>query len=148
VSHPLLARPPVLALVAIVVIVATVLGTIAAGASIARAREDVLRHAAMLDVARARSSEAAAVASPAPPDPDAHANVERVLRAQGIAYRRLPGNAQGDEGQRIVIDAVPFDALVAALDALAREARVRPVEANVDARVEPGVVRAELRLMR
>jgi type II secretory pathway component PulM len=43
---------------------------------------------------------------------------------------------------------VPFDALVGVLDVLARDARVRPIEANVTARVEPGVVRAELRLTR
>jgi type II secretory pathway component PulM len=77
---------------------------------------------------------------------DVDAAIERVLHAHAIVYRRLANEAQGDDASGVVIDAVPFDALVDALDTLAHDADVRPIEANITARVEPGVVRAELRL--
>jgi len=142
-----LERPLVLALVAVAAVGATVLVTLSADAAIVRAREEVRRHAAMLDVARARSSEG--VTAGAPIDvADTNASVERVLRARGIAFRRIASDGQPDDALGIVIDAVPFDALVGVLDVLAREGRVRPIEANVTARVEPGTVRAELRLTR
>ncbi|HEY3583660.1 MAG TPA: type II secretion system protein GspM [Casimicrobiaceae bacterium] len=142
-----LERPLVVALVAIAALVATVLVTLSANASIARAREEVRRHAAMLDVARARSAEG--VGATAPLDvADTHASIERVLRGRGIAFRRIASDGQPDEATAVVIEALPFDALVGVLDALAREGRVRPIEANISARVEPGVVRAELRLTR
>ena len=145
----LLERPLVLALAAVVAVVATALVTLSVDASIARAREDVRRHAAMLDAARARVRETTNVGPrSAAPVPDADASAERVLRARGIAYRKLERSAQDDAAQGLVIDAVPFDVLAGALDALAREAQLRAVEANVVARVEPGVVRAELRLTR
>ena len=145
--HDMLERPLVASLVAIAAVVATVLVTLSANASIARAREEVRRHAAMLDVARAQTAEGVGAAA-SPDAADTNASVERVLRARGIAFRRNTSDAQPDEGTAVVIDAVPFDALVGVLDVLARDARVRPIEANVTARVEPGVVRAELRLTR
>ena len=143
----LLERPLVVALVAVAAVVATVLVTLSADASIVRAREEVRRHAAMLDVARARTSEGVAAGAPVRVA-GTNASVERALRAHGIAFRRVASDAQPDDASTIVIDAVPFDALVGVLDVLAREGGVRPIEANVAARVEPGVVRAELRLTR
>jgi type II secretory pathway component PulM len=140
-------RPLVVSLVATAAVVATVLVTLSATASIARAREDVRRHAAMLDVARARTAEGAGAAAPLGVA-DTNASVERVLHARGIAFRRIASDAQPDDAIGVVIDAVPFDALVGVLDVLARDAAVRPIEANITARVEPGVVRAELRLTR
>jgi type II secretory pathway component PulM len=47
-----------------------------------------------------------------------------------------------------VIDAVRFDALVGALDELARSERLRVVDARLIGRVEPGTVRAELTFAR
>ena len=143
-------RPPVVALAVVFVVAATILVTLSTLASIDRAREDVRRHAAMFNAAHTRVAQitsGATNAAPAPSGalPDA---IERVLRDRGIAYRRAAGDAQAPGMQGVVIDAVPFDALVNALDALAREQRVRAVEANVAARVERGVVRAELLLAR
>ena len=58
-------------------------------------------------------------------------------------------DAEATEGAfRIVIDAAPFDALVHALDTLARDEGIRVADATVTARVEPGTVRAELALAR
>jgi type II secretory pathway component PulM len=48
----------------------------------------------------------------------------------------------------VAFGAIEFDALVGALEALQRDARLRVVEATIAARVEPGVVRAELVLAR
>lgn len=145
--HDMFEQPLVVSLVAIAAVVATVLVTWSADASIARAREEVRRHAAMLDVARARTAEAVAAAAPLDAA-DTNGSVERLLRAHGIAFRRIASDAQSDEATTVLIEAVPFDALVGVLDVLARDARVRPIEANLTARVEPGVVRAELRLTR
>jgi hypothetical protein len=61
--HDMLERPLVASLVAIAAVVATVLVTLSANASIARAREEVRRHAAMLDVARAQTAEGVAAAA-------------------------------------------------------------------------------------
>ncbi len=82
-------------------------------------------------------------ASALPPAPEPQAAIERILGERGLRA----GAAQVDwrEGRaRITLDAVRFDALVAALDALQRDARLHVVEATLTARVEPGTVRAEL----
>lgn len=78
-----------------------------------------------------------------PPAPEPQAAIERILGERGLRG----GTTQVDwrEGRaRIAIDATRFDTLVAALDALQRDARLRIVEATLTARVEPGTVRAEL----
>ncbi len=51
-----------------------------------------------------------------------------------------------DGRARIVLAEVGYDALIVALEALQRDARLRVVEATLTARVEPGIVRAELTL--
>ena len=48
----------------------------------------------------------------------------------------------------VVLAAVDYDALIVALEAMQRDARLRAVEATLTARVEPGMVRAELTLAR
>lgn len=144
-----LRRPLAIGVGVVAVLGITYVFTAAMNGSIASARDDLQRSRAVLDVARARAAESASLAraqSPAEQDRPEDA-IERVLRERGIAYRSNPGDAQSG-AQGVVIDAVPFDTLVGALDVLAREHRVRAVEANVAARVEPGVVRAELLLAR
>jgi type II secretory pathway component PulM len=79
--------------------------------------------------------------------PEAQAELERILAERGLRA----GATQLDWQQgraRIVIDAVRFDRLIAALEALQRDARLRVVEATLTARVDPGTVRAELVLAR
>ena len=81
--------------------------------------------------------------SPMPPAPAAQAALERILSERGL--RGSATKVEWRDGRaRIAIDAVRFDALVAALDALDREARLRVVEATLTARVDPGTVRAEI----
>jgi type II secretory pathway component PulM len=136
------------ALAAVVVLAATVGVTIAANASIATARDAVLRQRAMLDVARARAKESATLERTRPPARIALADaIDTTLRAHVVAYRRTGDAAQRD-AESVVIDAVPFDVLIHALDTLARDHAVRPVEANVAARVDAGSVRAEHTLAR
>jgi general secretion pathway protein M len=82
-------------------------------------------------------------AAPTPPPPEAQAALERIMNerlAQGGA-----AHVEWRDGRaHVALDAVRFDALVTALDALQREAQLRVVEATLTARVEPGTVRAEL----
>jgi type II secretory pathway component PulM len=145
-----LRRPLAIALCIVVILGIAYVFTVAMNASIASARGDLQRNRAILDVARARVAESAALArGGVPPQQDRPEEaIERVLRERGIAYRSATGDAQVAGARGVVIDAVPFDTLVAALDVLAREHRVRAVDANIAARVEPGVVRAELLLAR
>ena len=115
----------------------------------ARARDDVARGRLVLDIAKARVAEGATLAraSTPPRSQDPRAAIERVLAQQGLSY--APGSASGtDAAVRIVIADARFDALVRALDALAREDGVRVTEATITARVDPGTVRAELALTR
>jgi type II secretory pathway component PulM len=135
-------------LVAIVLLVATVVVTLSANASIASARESVLRQRAMLDIARARTKESASLApSGAPARLALHDAIDKVLREQGVTYRRT-GDVEQGTAEAIVIDAVPFDVLVRALDRLARDHGVRAIDASIAARVDPGSVRGELTLAR
>ena len=78
---------------------------------------------------------------------DARADLERVLAQQNLraAVTQLDWR---DGRAHVVLAAVGYDALIAALEALQRDARLRAVEATLTARVEPGTVRAELTLAR
>jgi len=78
---------------------------------------------------------------------DARAGLERVLAQRNL--RSAVTQLEWQDGRaRIVFAGVDFDALVAALEAMQREAQLRAVEATIAARVEPGIVRAELTLAR
>ena len=74
-------------------------------------------------------------------------DLERVLVAQNLrpAVTQLDWK---DARARLVFGAVGYDPLVAGLEALQRDARLRVVEGTLTARVEPGTVRAELVLAR
>jgi general secretion pathway protein M len=122
--------------------------------------QPLVRDAAALRVARAGSANALAAARAmadeiaglarnpaAPAAADARAGLERVLAQRNL--RSAVTQLDWQEGRaRIVFAGVDFDALVAALEALQREAQLRAVEATIAARVEPGIVRAELTLAR
>jgi general secretion pathway protein M len=82
-------------------------------------------------------------AAPLPPAPEAQAALERILGERGLRGSGTQVEWR-DERARIAIDAVRFDTLVAALEALHRDARLRIVDATLAARVDPGTVRAEL----
>jgi general secretion pathway protein M len=82
-------------------------------------------------------------AAPLPPAPEAQAALERIVSEHGLRGAGAQVEWR-DERARIAIDAVRFDTLVAALEALQRDARLRIVEATLTARVDPGMVRAEM----
>ncbi|MEP6943460.1 MAG: type II secretion system protein GspM [Betaproteobacteria bacterium] len=96
--------------------------------------------------ARRRADDIATLTrSNAPRDArDARADLDAALSRAGIKPSSID-RADGDR-YRIGLDNIGFGALVALLDALQREARLRAVDLAVTGRVEPGQVRAELTL--
>ena len=116
----------------------------AAALRVARAAD-----AAALARARGMTKEigelARATAKAAPTD--ARAGLDRALLQQNL--RSAVTSVDWRDGRaHIVLAAVGYDALIVALEALQRDARLRAVEATITARVEPGTVRAELTLAR
>lgn len=74
---------------------------------------------------------------------DPRADLERVLAQQGM--RNAVTQLDWQEGRaRLVFAAVGYGALIAALEALQRDAHLTVVEATLTARVESGSVRAEI----
>jgi type II secretory pathway component PulM len=73
-----------------------------------------------------------------------------VTRALGDHGIRVAGGSIDlrDNRARVVLADVRFDALVAALGALARDDGIRAVDATLTARIDPGTVRAELTFAR
>ena len=116
--------------------------------SAARTRSDLARNRLVLDVARARVAESATLAraSAAVHAPDVRAAIARILTREGIAY--TPDARTSGEPVRIVVGKARFDALVRALDILAREEGIRAVDTTFAAQVDPGSVRADLALAR
>ena len=107
------------------------------------------RDATALSAAAKTADEIAGLARGSAPEPttNARTELERVLAQQGL--RGAVTQIEWQEGRaRIVFADVKFDALVAALEALQRDARLRVVEGTLTARVEPGTVRAELTVAR
>lgn len=107
------------------------------------------RNAAALAHAHRMADEVAGLArtSTAAPAVDARADLERVLAQQGL--RNLVTQQDWhDNRARLVFASVSYDALIATLEALQRDARLRVVEGTLTARVEPGAIRAELVLAR
>ncbi len=103
------------------------------------------RDASVLSAATKMADEIAGLARTSVPEPapNARADLERVLAQQGL--RSVVTQLEWQEGRaRLVFADVKFDALVAALEALQRDARLRVVEGTLTARVEPGSIRAEL----
>ncbi len=119
------------------------------GRDIAAMRAVQARNAAALADARRMADEMAGLARAAPPPAaaDARADLERVLTREGL--RNSVTQADWQEGRaRVVFAAVNYETLVAALEGLQRDARLRVVDAKLTARVEPGAIRAELVLTR
>lgn len=117
-------------------------------ADIERLSRDLPVARASLAAARAQADTLVALqrAGNNPRGDDPRAVVERVLVERKLrpAVSLLDVN---DGRVRLTFNAVPFVALPEALAALGREG-VRPVEAVITARVEPGTVRAEFTLSR
>jgi len=133
----------------LVAVVAALLVIAPLDRAIARSREDLTRHRALLVIARSRSAEDAGLARAASParSSDLRAAIRREFSQRGLDAA-LPAGDSADGQVSVVIAAARFDALVAALDALVRGEGAQVVEATLDARVEPGLVRATLVLRR
>ena len=118
--------------------------------AIARARDDVARTRVELAIARARTAETeslARAASAPTSTADLRSVVTRVFGEH--ALHGAPVDAKSADGRfAVVVADARFDAIVNALDALARNEGIRLVEATVTARVDPGSVRAELTFAR
>jgi type II secretory pathway component PulM len=115
---------------------------------IAAMRAANTRGAAALAEARRMTDETASLSRMAAfGDTDPRADLERVLVQQNLRAA-LTQQDWKDGRARLVFGAVAYDPLVAGLEALQRETRLRVVEATLTARVEPGTVRAELVLSR
>ena len=73
----------------------------------------------------------------------------RAHRSRSAACAACVTALQGKDGRvEVTFEAIDFAALTALVEALAREARVFPVEALVAARTTPGSVRAEIAFAR
>ena len=105
--------------------------------------------AAALARAREMTKEIGELARAAPKaiPTDARADLDRALLQQNL--RSAVTSVDWRDGRaHVVLAAVSYDALIGALEALQRDARLRVVEGTITARVEPGTVRAELTLGR
>ncbi len=118
-------------------------------ADVERTRGERARVSSLLAVARASVDEAAGIAQSGakPTIGDSRAAVTRAFAERGVPFG--PGTPElRDDRVRVVLPDVRFDTLVAALQTLARDDGLRPVEATLTARVEPGVLRAEMTFAR
>jgi type II secretory pathway component PulM len=108
-------------------------------------RQLALERAALAD-ARRRADDIAALArnAEAPAPRAARGDLDAVLARAGI--KPIGVDRIDNDRLRVVIDSTGFDTLVALLDRLQREARLRVVDLTVTGRVEPGQVRAEITL--
>jgi type II secretory pathway component PulM len=106
------------------------------------------RAAATAEVRRMAEEIAGMARTAAPAIPaDDRAALDRALTQYGL--RAVVTELAWQDGRaRIVFGAIGFDALVHLLEALQRDARLRVIEGTLNARVEPGTVRAELTLAR
>jgi type II secretory pathway component PulM len=122
--------------------------------------QPLLRDSAVTRAANARGSVALAEAramteemtglarsAPASAGGDPRTDLERVLALQNLRTQLTQQDWKEGRG-RIVFGAVSYEQLIAALEALQRDARLRVIEATLTARVEPGTVRAEVVLAR
>jgi type II secretory pathway component PulM len=103
---------------------------------------------ATLARARAMADEIAGMSRAAPPPRgDLRSSVERALGDRGLRAPAVTIEPQ-DDRLKIVVPAVPFSTLVAALDATRKDAAAFVVRRRDHAAVEPGSVRAEFVLAR
>ena len=119
-------------------------------AALSRARADVARTRVELAIARERTAETESLVRQAVASSrtaDVRPTVTRVLGEHSL--QSAPVEARSADGRfAVVVADARFDAIVNALDALARNEGIRLVEVTVTARVDPGSVRAELTFAR
>jgi general secretion pathway protein M len=105
--------------------------------------------AALADARQASDAIAGlARAAAAPVAADPRAALDGALAAQNLKTVASAIERLDDDRVRVTLDRIGFNALAALLDVLQRDARLRAVEVVATARVEPGLVRADLTLTR
>jgi general secretion pathway protein M len=116
---------------------------------IARLHQEVPRLQALLEQARQRAAGLpdAPVAPARVGAAELRALVDRTLNEKGLRGQVDALEAR-DDGVHVVFSGVAFGALVGWLDELSKQHGLRPIEATLTARVEPGTVRADLVLVR
>ena len=108
-----------------------------------------LAQRATLAARRASDEIAGLTRAPAAPiAADPRAVLDGALAARNLRSAASTIERLDDDRVRVTLDSIGFDALAALLDALQRDARLRAVEVVATARVEPGLVRADLTLTR
>jgi len=106
-------------------------------------------NATALAAARKMTEEAVGLArtTAASTPADTRTALERTLNQHNL--RGAVTQLDWQDGRaHVVFAAVSYDALIALLEALQRDAGLRAIDATLTARVEPGTVRAELTLAR
>jgi len=114
-----------------------------------RVRRELVRDRAVLATARAQAAESAGLQRGAQVQAgsDSRVAIERVLGERGL-QGALTSLAVKDDRTTITFAAIGFESLVGVLDSLARTDGLRPLEATLTSRVDPGTVRAEITLAR
>ena len=113
-----------------------------------RLRESSPLDTATLIRARAMADDIAGMSRSAPVSRgDLRSSIERALGDRGLRAPAVAIEAQ-DARVKVIVPAVPFATLVAALDAMRKDAAAFVVEGVITPRVEPGTVRAEFVLAR
>jgi type II secretory pathway component PulM len=87
-------------------------------------------------------------AAPGPVASDPRAALDAVLAAQNLRTAATAIERVDNDRIRVTFDTIGFETLSALLDALQRDAHLRAVEVVATARVETGLVRADVTLTR
>ena len=114
-----------------------------------RVRRELVRDRAVLAAARAQVAEITGLqrGTQIKAGSDPRLAVERVLGERSLKGA-LTSLEVKDNRTTITFAAIGFDALVGVLDTLAKSDGLRPLEATLTSRVDPGTVRAEVTLTR
>jgi type II secretory pathway component PulM len=115
-----------------------------------RIAQRLLADRAALADARRQSDAIAGLAraAPGPVASDPRAALDPVLAAQNLRAAATAIERIDNDRIRVTFDAIGFDTLSVLLDALQRDAHLRAVEVVATARVETGIVRADVTLTR
>lgn len=114
-----------------------------------RAQKELQRDRAALVTARAQVEEIAGLQRTAKgqANGDPRLAIERVLGERAL-QASLTSLEVKDNRAYLTFTVIGFDPLVGVLDALAKTDGLRPVEATLTPRIDPGTVRAEITLAR
>jgi type II secretory pathway component PulM len=116
---------------------------------VVRMQRELAHERVTLARARAQADELAGLpgATGAAPGTDARTAVDRIIGERGLKPLLTSLDVQ-DGRVRVTFAAIRFDALIGALEALAKDGGLRPLAMTLTPRVEPGSLRAEVTLGR